>query len=295
MSQSVCKEVLRCGACGSLYLHPLPDAEEIVSCYEGHGHSGWMTLHAKGYYRGMQLGWRLKKWKAHGRMLDLGCAIGSVMEGVHAASGWETVGIELSPVAVQYGTKRGLDVHGGFIHGNSLPAGSIDYVVAHNVIEHDPRPDKVFAEVSRLLRPGGRLDIIVPYGPTDIYPTLRLAREGLRVMPVYAGHVNFFTPKGIEHIAGGAGFTTVRRRAYHFVPMLKMRFLWPGSSRRWRKRLVVPDLAGGPPPPDELVGVLRNPGGWLAWRYQISLRYKRLSYHPLPSLGHSNAYLFQKS
>ncbi|TVT47067.1 MAG: class I SAM-dependent methyltransferase [Denitromonas halophila] len=42
--------------------------------------------------------------------------------------------------------------------------GSFDAVVCLEVLEHVPRPDKVVQELSRLLRPGGRIAVSAPLG-----------------------------------------------------------------------------------------------------------------------------------
>jgi SAM-dependent methyltransferase len=48
--------------------------------------------------------------------------------------------------------------------GRGLPfaAGSFDLVTANMVLEHLPDPDAVFAEVARILKPGGRFVFVTP-------------------------------------------------------------------------------------------------------------------------------------
>lgn len=45
----------------------------------------------------------------------------------------------------------------------SLPAASFEVVIAHHSLEHVPDPRAVLAELNRLLKPGGRLLLAVPY------------------------------------------------------------------------------------------------------------------------------------
>lgn len=46
---------------------------------------------------------------------------------------------------------------------DALPAGSFDLVLCHHALEHVLHPPRVFATLHRLLRPTGRLVVVVPY------------------------------------------------------------------------------------------------------------------------------------
>ncbi len=75
-----------------------------------------------------------------------------------------------------------------------LPDGDLDLVVCTEVLEHVPDPARALAELARVLRPGGRVLITVPFvgelheEPFDYYR---------------------YTPYALEHLLGGAGLTDV--------------------------------------------------------------------------------------
>lgn len=64
-----------------------------------------------------------------------------------------------------------------------LPTGSVDAIVCESLLEHVPQPEKIVAEMYRVLRPGGQMYIVIPF----VYPFhacpndfQRWSRTGLR-------------------------------------------------------------------------------------------------------------------
>src|ERR1700712_2256468 len=135
-------------------------------------------------------------------VLDLGCG-----EGRHA---FEAYRRGASVVAVDWGqaevetTKRWLGAiaeageagpggpHPGVPGDRSalpVPDASVDRVMASEVLEHIPHDAAAFAEIARVLKPGGRVAITVPrYGPERICWALSdeyHANEG--------GHIRIYT------------------------------------------------------------------------------------------------------
>jgi len=78
---------------------------------------------------------------------------------------------------------------------------SVDYVVSFEVIEHLPEPDLILREALRVLRPGGRIAISMPFqwwvheAPRDFQ---RFTRHGLEYQLAKAG----FTGINIEPTSG---------------------------------------------------------------------------------------------
>jgi SAM-dependent methyltransferase len=126
----------------------------------------------------------------HGRVLDLGC-------GDSPYRGW------LPPTAVHVGVDRvawqAVDVVAA---GERLPFADavFDAAMCTEVIAHARRPWEVLAEVSRVLRPGGKLYLTAPFDwhlmpPHDYY---RFTSSGLRVLLEDAG----FDVQSIEEVGG---------------------------------------------------------------------------------------------
>ena len=93
----------------------------------------------------------------NGRLLDVGCGIKPYRSLFKVT---EYVGLDIdSPVARQRGVA---DV---FYSGQGFPfeARSFDAVLCNQVLEHVFNPDEFLAEIERVLRPGGKLLLTVPF------------------------------------------------------------------------------------------------------------------------------------
>jgi SAM-dependent methyltransferase len=99
-------------------------------------------------------------------VLEIGCGTG-VHARLLAAAGARVSAVDLTPTAVEL-TRRRLELAG--LHADvreadaeSLPYadGSFDFVWSWGVIHHSESTDRVIAEIARVLRPGGRLALMV--------------------------------------------------------------------------------------------------------------------------------------
>lgn len=91
-----------------------------------------------------------------GRVLDLGCGTGHSYEELAPR---ETVGVDVEPAAL---TGQHRETHVADMRGLPFGAGSFSSVVAIQTIEHVPDPERVIAEVARVLSPDGRAVFATP-------------------------------------------------------------------------------------------------------------------------------------
>jgi SAM-dependent methyltransferase len=165
-------------------------------------------------------------------VLDVGCG-----EGRHA---FEAFRRGARVVAVDWGrseaetTKRWLaaiaaageapegarfEVVRGDVTALPVPDASVDRVIASEVLEHVPDDDAAFAEISRVLAPGGRVAVTVPrYGPERICWALSdayHANEG--------GHVRIYRGDVLRSRLAAAGLTP---GASHHAHALHAPFWW---------------------------------------------------------------------
>lgn len=91
-----------------------------------------------------------------GRVLDLGCGTGHSYEEL---SPRETVGVDTEASALA-GQQR--ETHVADMRDLPFPAGSFPSVIAIQSIEHVPDPQRVLAEVVRVLTQGGRAIFVTP-------------------------------------------------------------------------------------------------------------------------------------
>jgi arsenite methyltransferase len=101
-------------------------------------------------------------------VLDLGCGAGTdlLIAAQMVGSDGRAIGIDMTPTmlarARESADEMGLanvELHQGLIESLPLPDESIDVVISNGVIDLVPDKDAVFAEIDRVLRPGGRLQV----------------------------------------------------------------------------------------------------------------------------------------
>ena len=149
-------------------------------------------------------------------ILDLGCGEGHVADLL-----FDAVDVGLEVEAAPLHAARCLELYRHLIVGDAqcLPfaAGSFGTVFSNSVIEHIPGNDRVLAEASRVLRPGGRFVFTVPTNP-DFGSNLFGTR--------------FLSACGLGSLAAGYA-STRNRRLDHFHTY---------TESEWRRRLGLVNL-----------------------------------------------------
>lgn len=114
----------------------------------------------------------VSRYALPGRILDVGCGTGAVMERLQARS-W-TVGVDFSRDALAYSSERGLrNLSLGDAQKLPFRDAVFDTVVSLDTVEHVPDDGLALAEIYRVLRPGGVFVMNVPafqwlWGPHDV-------------------------------------------------------------------------------------------------------------------------------
>ncbi len=160
---------------------------------------------------------RLLSWlssRPTGRVLDLGCADGSLASSMEAV-GHQVTGVDLttSPGVADRMTRF---FEANLEHGIPDEVGSgFDTVVCADVLEHVREPKRLLEEAKLLLNAGGSIFASVPnFG--HWYPRIRTLfgmfdydQRGI----LDNTHVRFFTRRSFERVVAEAGLAIVRRDA----------------------------------------------------------------------------------
>jgi SAM-dependent methyltransferase len=117
-----------------------------------------------------------------GRILDLGCGVG---HSYHLLAPRETVGVDIDAAAL---TGQERETHVADMRDLPFPDDDFDGVLSVQSIEHVPDPERVLAEVRRVLRPAGtavfatpnRLTFARPDEIIDPYHYVEYSAEELR-------------------------------------------------------------------------------------------------------------------
>ncbi len=167
------------------------------------------------------------------RIVDLGCGSGELLADL-AAQFEERIGLDVSRrrLEIMGGGKpeawefRETDLNASF----PLEDGSVDAVIANQVIEHIVDPVEFAREIYRILSPGGRCVITTPnirylkhiihllfsgYGP-------RTAGGNLLDGQWDDGHIHYFTHKDLKELFSQLGFSKVQSCALINEPTKNM-------------------------------------------------------------------------
>jgi nucleoside-diphosphate-sugar epimerase/SAM-dependent methyltransferase len=161
-------------------------------------------------------------------VLDLGCGVGRLLPGLAARSGRVT-GLDVAPGMVSRAQKRvagmsNVDLLVGGVADVPLPASSVDVVVCLGVFEHIParHRHRALAEITRVLRPGGRLllelnnaESVLLAGARDDNPY----RQGVQLANGY--FCELIAVDAVVAAAAGLGLDVVERRGNPFFSAVR--------------------------------------------------------------------------
>lgn len=91
------------------------------------------------------------------RVLEVGAGPGEFAERLGCDLGAEVIAVDLSPRMVELARARGIDARLGDVQELEFEDGAFDCAVAAWMLYHVPDLDRGLGQLSRVLRPGGRL------------------------------------------------------------------------------------------------------------------------------------------
>jgi SAM-dependent methyltransferase len=217
---------LRCGACGSATVDPVPRPDLISVLYPEdytfrHADPGegpwrerlrsvqWRMFYEPSYRRRLRVLQRLTGGR-RGRVLEIGCGSGLFLRLLRDA-GYRAEGLEMSERDAARARRLGLAVAHGMLGQADVPDRGYDIVLLNYVLEHVPDPRDAVAELTRLLAPGGWLIVGVP-----IIDSLQARLLGARWSQVTEAPRHIIIPSfaGALRLLSDAGLTNVNAAPY---------------------------------------------------------------------------------
>lgn len=203
-------QLVRCDDCDLVFVHPAFDEQHYREVYASKDYQQIMQSlgEASHAYRVERFGRErvgivtrhLQAGERPVRYLDVGCSTGFVVEAARDA-GWDAIGIDLNPSAIEFGRNRGLDLRVLALEEAGFAPGSFDVVSLFDVLEHLTQPRATLEQVSALLRPGGLLFLYVPN--YDSASRMLMGADAHFIWPTH--HLNYYTPTTIADLLTRAG------------------------------------------------------------------------------------------
>jgi len=210
-------ELLQCQSCSLVYFTPRPTPEELSEFYNS-------TTYREEFQHGLMSGQsfaqarykQLKKVINHyepsiltlsnRHFLDIGCGTGDLLS-IAASDGWNVIGTEISPVAVQ---EANINLHDKVLCGDmfslDLPKKHYDIITLYHVIEHLLSPVETLARIKELLRPNGVAFIETPN--INSLGAKFKGRKWSQIKP--PEHITYFQPSSLQFALQRAGFSQYR-------------------------------------------------------------------------------------
>lgn len=163
------------------YINPVFSNDNLDIFYVRKSILAYLDLHKK-YFKGV--------------LLDLGCGKMPYRKYIlNNSSVSKYIGMDIENPNYQENEKPDL-----FWNGNEIPLSdnSIDTVLATELLEHLPEPEKILKEIYRILKPGGSLFFTVPF----LWPLHDVPFDEYR-----------YTPFSMERILKNAGFNEIKIEA----------------------------------------------------------------------------------
>jgi SAM-dependent methyltransferase len=153
-------------------------------------------------------------------LLDAGCGATVPVLGTYRGKAKHLIGVDL----VNFdGNLEGIELHTCDLASIPVASGSVDLIISRSVLEHVTDPAKVYAEMHRLLRPGGRFIFLTPnlwdYGslvariiPNRFHPWIVSHTEGRAEHDVFPVVYRTNTRAAVQCWARGGGFEVTSLR-----------------------------------------------------------------------------------
>ncbi|MBU0604819.1 MAG: class I SAM-dependent methyltransferase [Candidatus Omnitrophica bacterium] len=220
--------IVRCNRCGLIYANPRPAVRNLISAYSRMVDEAYVEEGEGRRLSAQSILEILKKMNKGGRLLDVGCATGFLLDEARKA-GWEASGVELSAWAVGY-AKTALHIETifhGILKNAGYPDNYFDAVIMKDSIEHLTDPVSVLIEIRRVLKPDGIICVNTPNIDSLTGRTLKARWWGVK-----QAHLYYFTRKTLHAMLESAGFDPIRTKSHVRVFTLKY---WLGRLRGYNE------------------------------------------------------------
>jgi len=198
--------IVKCLDCGLIYANPAPSLPRLLVNYKNMVDVLYLEEEAGRRKAAAYIIQELLRFKKTGRLLDVGCATGFLLQEALKA-GFQVYGIEISEWAVKYAqdTLKLDNIFCGELGQAEFPDSYFDVIILKDVIEHLPDPKNTLVKLRRLLKPDGLLCVNTPDIDSLTSKLLRAKWWGVK-----QEHLYYFTKKTFYRLLRVSGYAPVK-------------------------------------------------------------------------------------
>ena len=135
----------------------------------------------------------IKKHSPSATVCDIACGHGQLLKAL-SDCGYDCFGVEASKDRCVFVRNEGIVCNHADTESTDYEDNKFDYVICLECLEHIQNPFKTLAEIGRILKPGGKVFVTVPYGMSNGSDN----------------HVRFFYEQDLYAVAKRNGFTDIK-------------------------------------------------------------------------------------
>jgi len=164
------------------------------------------------------------------KLLEVGCGLGVELAWL-GQLGFDVTGIDLAPAAAQFAADhlKRLNLNGRAIVQNvehmEFPDESFDAVYSSGVLHHTPDIQRAIAEILRVLKPGGKVLVILYHRHSWFYLLHKLTRINIEFGDEDAPIINTYAKTQVKSLFRGLRIAEVDVEYYYPNPTKKRGFL----------------------------------------------------------------------
>jgi len=226
LSRAIPAWVHRCGECSFRQVRPRLQRNQLDALYPSEYFDAGSDMGFGDYARQAQRNERaayflardMRRMGAGGPVLEVGCALGFLIDALRRFAEVEVRGVDVSSFAAYFAREYyHLEVVRGTLEEADYPDSSFGAVIAKDLLEHVTDPRGFLGETARVMRPGALLWLVTPNGEANLRPLEYIAREaernGADALPVLTqGHLSFFSATQLDRLFRETGLEVVRMR-----------------------------------------------------------------------------------
>jgi SAM-dependent methyltransferase len=214
-------DAIECEICAFIHVVPLPAAEELKKYYATSFYEEskpdylenavrdreWLNI---GYDAKLDmieetLNLDPKTSAARPQILDIGSGPGYFLLRAKER-GWDVVGLEAAPAAVEFAQGMGLEVQQGYFKGvDEWGLGMFDAIHMQHVLEHVLDPHQLLMSIRDMLKPGAALCIEVPNDFSVIQEILVTGMSFPAWWVAPPEHLNYFSRDSLDSLLQSSG------------------------------------------------------------------------------------------